>query len=353
MSNILPVVSAALAALCVVMLVVLVVRRLHLALIERRRVRLAALLRPVALDVIDGEIDATVKLSRDESRELAVLVARYARRLSGDARVNVAGFFEGRGDVKREIGSLRARRTWKRAAAAFSLGDMASTLAVPPLIAALDDPARDVRSAAARSLGLLRSSDAVPRIIGNLVARTIPTGVAGFALLTIGSAARGELRALLAHDDAAVRAAAADLLGHVGSPGDAPALITLLHDLSSEVRGAAAAALGRVGSDSAAAALRATLDDRIPYVRTAAARSLGALDDIDAVAPLVHLAAHDLFAPAQAAARALTLIDPAEAIAQGRIPGTSPHLLNAAALAELQGAPIDGPRSPAARRSGQ
>lgn len=335
MTSPLALVSVVLAAMGVLMAAVLVARRLVLAIGEKRRRRLEDVLQPVALDVIDGEVDPEAGFSRRGSRALAIIVARYSRRLAGDARANVATFFEEGGDVDHEVRNLRARRAWRRAAAAFVLGDMASPRAAPALLAALDDRHRDVRSAAARSLGLLGASEAVPRLIGCLVTRSIPTGVGGFALLTLGSDARGELRVLVAHEDAAVRSTAAELLGYVGSAADAPLLIGMLRDLSSEVRCVSARSLGRVGAESAAVALRTLLDDRVPDVRAAAAEALGAIDDIDATKPLVRQAESDLFEPARAAARALAALDPAEAVAQGQVPGAGPHLLSAAALAEL------------------
>lgn len=335
MTSPLALVSVVLAAMGVLMVAVLVARRVVLAVGEARRRRLEGVLQPVALDVIDGEVDPAARFSRREAQALAVIVARYSRRLAGSARANVAAFFEAGGDVDHQIRNLHAYRAWRRASAAYVLGDMASTRASPALLAALDDRHRDVRSAAARSLGLLGASEAVPRLIDCLVNRSIPTGVGGFALLTLGSDARGELRALVTHEDSAVRSTAAELLGYVGSAADAPLLIGMLRDLSSEVRSVSARSLGRVGAESAAVALRVLLDDRMPDVRVAAAEALGAIDDIDATKLLVRQAESDLFEPARAAARALATIDPAEAIAQGQVPGAGPHLLNASALAEL------------------
>jgi hypothetical protein len=327
--------SVALAGMSVGMVVVLVSRRLVLSVRERRRTVLERRLEPAALDVIDGEIDPSRAFSRRESHALAAMVARYSRRLAGDSRGNVARFFVQRGDVAREIRGLRSRRVWRRASSAFALGDMASHEAVGALIAALDDRRRDVRAAAARSLGLLGSADAVPRLVECLAAHTVPEGVAGFALLSVGDAARGPLRGLLAHEGAGVRSVAAELLGFVGSAADGHALIGALADPSADVRAAAARALGRVGDDEAAAAVRVALDDRMPFVRTAAAHSLAALDDIDATDALARQAQTDAHEPAQAAARALALVDPDEAVTRGRAPGASRHLLQAAGLAAL------------------
>lgn len=336
MTEILQLATVVLAVLGIFMVTVLVIRRLILAYGERRRSRLEESLRGVALDIIDGEVDPQARFSRRESASLAFIVARYSRRLTGDARANVAEFFEAQGGIDREIHNLTAYRTWRRAAAAFALGDMGSPRAIPALISALDDRHREVRSAAARSLGLLAATDAVPHVIDCLVSRRVPRGVAAFALVTIGSAARDQLRALLVHGDAAVRSAAAELLGFVGSPADAPLLISLLEDPAAVVRSAAAGALGRVGSDTAAEALREALDDPEAGVRTAAARSLGALDDVDATEPLVRQARDDLFEPAEAAARSLALIDPREAVEQGRQRRAGPHLIHAASIAEFE-----------------
>jgi hypothetical protein len=327
--------SIVLAVLNATMLIVLLVRRLLLFVAEDRQARLERRLQPLALDVIDGDIASTARLSRNESRTLAIIIERYSRHLAGTTRTNVAAFFDQRGDVEREITHLGARRAWRRATAAYLLGDMAASRAVPALVEALGDRSRDVRSAAARSLGLLMASQAVPRLVECLAAQTVPRGVAGFALLTIGQATREPLRFLLVHDDAEVRAAAAELVEFLGSPSDASRLTARLADPSAEVRAAAAGALGRIGDETAASALRATLDDRIPFVRTAAAESLAALDDVDASDALAWMAGTDEHEPALAAARALARISPEDAISCGRAPGAGPYLLQAAGMARL------------------
>jgi hypothetical protein len=329
-------VSVALVALSAALLAFLVVRRLFLSIGESRRVRLELQLQPLALDVIDGTLDTRALLLRRESRTLAIIVERYSRRLTGGrARDNVAVFFEQRGDIRREVGRLGARRAWRRASAAYLLGDMASPAAIPALLAALDDASRDVRAAAARSLGVLGSEQAVPRLVGCLAARTVPRGVAGSALMMIGSMARAPVRALLAHDDAEVRATAAGLLAFVGSPADAPQVVAMLDDPAAEVRAAAARALARIGSDAAAVALRSALRDRVPFVRSAAADSLAVLDAADAADALVELARADGHEPAQAAARALARVAPERAVAAARVPGAGPYLLQAAGMAQM------------------
>ena len=328
--------SLALAAVSAAMLLVLVARRLWLAWSERRRTRLEHQLQPLALDVIDGELDERTLLLPNESRTLAVIVERYSQRVTGgQARDNIAVFFERRGDVRRELERLGARRAWRRATAAYLLGDMASSLAVPALIAALDDHSRDVRSAATRSLGVLGASEAVPRLVECLAAGTVPRGVAGYTLLMIGQAARTPLRSLLARDEAEVRAAAAELVGFVGSLTEAPDVASLLDDPAAEVRAAAARALGRLGAEAAAPGLRDVLRDRMPFVRSAAAASLAALDDVEATGALAQMARTDEHEPALAAARALARISPAQAAVAAHAKDAGPYLRQAADMAEL------------------
>ena len=83
--------------------------------------------------------------------------------------------------------------------------------------------------------------------------------------------------ALLAHRDAAARAAAAEDLGQLGRRAAAGLLLRALADPKPTVRAAAAAALGAVGDSSAAEALAECLKDPSPMVRAASAGALGAI----------------------------------------------------------------------------
>jgi HEAT repeat protein len=223
---------------------------------------------------------------------------------------------------------------------------MGSGSAIDPLIGALDDRARDVRSAAARSLGMLEAEPAVPRLVSSLAAGEVPRAIAGGALLAMGARAAPGLRLLLEAPDAGVRANAIELLGFTGDASDAAALDIALHEgraiaasqwrEHAEVRAAAARALGRIGTRRAAEGLRDALDDPAPFVRTAAAHALGRIGDREAFDALVRQASDDAYDPAQAAAQALAAIDPLRAMKLGATEGASPHLAEAAALAELE-----------------
>jgi HEAT repeat protein len=328
--------AAALSVLGLITMLVLVGRRLALARGDRRREAQERALRPLALELVDGEEPELTDVGDAEARALAAILSRYARKLRGEGRERITAFFEQRGDVERELDRLRSRNAARRATAAFALGDMGSPRGIEPLIAALDDPARDVRSSAARSLGMLEAQPAVPRLVQALAQREVPRAIAAGALLAIGSSAAAPLRSLLGDDDPGVRASAAELIGYTGDPGDAETLADSLRDSAAEVRAAAARSLGRLGARAAAAELREALGDPAPFVRTAAAHALGRIGDRDAFDALALVAQVDDYDPAQAAGAALATIDPIRTMQFGAHDGASAHLQEAAALADLE-----------------
>jgi HEAT repeat protein len=328
------VVTLALAAAGGIMVVTLVVRRLLLARELRRHEAAAARLRPVALAIVDGE-PPEAEPEPGDAIVLAELLRRYGRRLTGDSRERIGAYLETTGSVDEALDELRSRRSWRRAAAAFALGDMGSQRAAGPLLAALGDPERDVRAAAARSLGRLGVVDAVEPLVAALADVTVPRVVAAQALVAIGEAAAPRLAPLLDADDAAIRRAALDVLGLVGSAADAALVVRSLRDPSAEVRSGAARALGRLGGRAGSAELQRALDDRVAFVRASAANALCRVGDRSASPALVELARSDEYAPARAAAYALAALDPAFLAAEAERAGASQYLLEAADVAAL------------------
>jgi HEAT repeat protein len=235
-------------------------------------------------------------------------------------------------ETQRELG---ARRMWRRAAAAYRLGDMGCEEAAPALLAALDDRNRAVRAAAARSLGRLKVVQAAKPLVEALVSGQVPNGVAGEALVELGPSAVPELRSMSEHPSQRLRATAIALLGLVGDSADSPLAVRLLADPSAEVRAAAADTLTRIGGPPAEPALRSTLDDRIHFVRAGAATALGVIGSRAAVPRLLEMARTDRFTPARAAARAVARISPKALAAAAEEPDAGPHLHEAADLSAL------------------
>jgi HEAT repeat protein len=321
-----------LAAGSAVFLAVVAGRHTALARGERRYAALAGRLRPVALEIVEGEREVPPPLTKREELVLAELLGVYARALRGDVHVRLGAYFEARGTVDLAVRALSSRRPSRRARAAFVLGHIGTPRVAADLSAALHDPTGDVRTAAARSLGRLGVPETAGPLLACLVDRRVPRLVIAQALLTIGRSAVPQLRELASHPDAPERAGAFELIGLLGEAGDAGVVLRGLRDTSAEVRERAALALGRIGAAEANDALRAALDDRVPAVRAAAAVALGLIGDRGAVDPLVVLAREDSFEPARAAARAVRRIAPDRLEALAAEPGAGAHLAEAADL---------------------
>jgi hypothetical protein len=325
---------AALGVINSVLLLVLVWRRVRLAQRARRRLTIETRLRPTVLTFVDGQGELPHELTRREQEVLADLLGKYGRLLRGPSSARIAAYFEHEGTVARELAALAGdRQAWRRAGAAYRLGNVGSATAAAGLTAALGDVSREVRSAAARSLGKLRSAAAVDPLLAAVAARRIPPALVGWALLQIGAAALPQLRAAVENEQPANRAGAVRMLGLLGDAPDAELVATRLRDTSALVRTAAARALARIGGSGNVPALLAALDDRVPSVRAAAAEALGRLRVQD-TERLLELARDDGFEVSRAAARAAVRIDPRAAEAAARAANAA-HLEEAVALGHL------------------
>jgi len=329
------IVALALSAAALLMLLVLAARRLVLARRERGHAESERRVRPLALAIVEGSGGEPPALSARDQAVLAEVLGRYSRELTGEADRRIADYFHESAALTSAGGELGSRRMWRRAAAAYTLGDMRCAEAAPELLRALDDDKPEVRGAVARSLGRLGVSEAALPLIEALASRRISNEVGGEALIELGSDVVPELRHMAGRPAWQIRATAITLLGLVGTSGDSPVGVEALRDSSADVRRAAAAALGRIGSSDAETALRATLDDPVDVVRAAAAESLGLIGSRAAASELLELARTDEFRPAHAAAEALARIDPGSLAAAAAEPGAGPHLHEAADLRKL------------------
>jgi HEAT repeat protein len=328
-------ITLALAAASTLFVLVLIGRRVWLSAVEGRQRALRERLRPVAIALVEADGFEPPALRPAEAEVFAELLARYFRSLRGPARQRITAYFEDNGAVDVELRRLGGRRRWRRATAAFALGDMGSQRAVSALLRALEDGGSDVRTAAARSLGRLGSVEAIEPLIAASVHGRAPRAVANAALLEIGPPAVPRLVELTAHADPEIRADALDLLGLLGTAAHARVLPERLRDSSARVRAATAGTLGRLGGAEARTALIGALDDRVPFVRAAAARALGQIGGRQAAGALLRVAREDRFVPAQEAARALVRIDPSLVARVADAADAGPHLREAGDLAAL------------------
>jgi HEAT repeat protein len=318
-----------------VLLLTLTVRRVLLGVRERRYAEAERRVRPIAIALVEGETTEPPALPTADDAVLADVLGRYSRRLTGEADARIAAHFRDSDALRRALGGLRSRRTWRRAEAAYRLGDMACDEVAPSLLAALDDSKRQVRGAAARSLGRLGMTTAALPLVQALVAKRLPNGVAGEALMALGPGAVPELRRIADDAEPEIRAAAVRLIGLAGGSGEAAVVERALQDPSAEVRAAAAEALGRLGAATAEPHLRSTLDDRVHFVRAEAATALGVIGSPSALPRLLEIARSDRFRPARAAAQAVARIDPEALTAAAAKADAGPHLHEAADLLTL------------------
>ena len=216
-------------------LLVLVGRRSWLAAQARRRTAAVQALRPAAIELVEDVGDPPV-LHGFQAEVFAELLSGYAIAVRGAPRERIAAYFERAGAVDEQLRLLRSRRGWKRATAAFALGDMGSLRAVPALLEALDDRNGDVRAAASRSLGRIGPEEAIEPLVTAGVERRVPRDVAMLALLDVGPSAVPRLLELTQHEEPRVRASAVELVGLLGEAGDAEDLPERLRDTAAEVR---------------------------------------------------------------------------------------------------------------------
>jgi HEAT repeat protein len=326
----------ALSACSITMLAVLVTRRWELARRAQHRQAVEDRLKQIALELLHAGTEPPADLSVEEKETLADLLGRYARSVRGPTHDNVVEYFSRQGTIDREVAVLaNARRPWRRATAAFRLGDIGSATSVPALIAALRDADREVRVAAARSLGRLKAPEAGAELVAAAAEGRAPGALVRWALLQVGPPVLPELRSLLSSHSDRERSAAVQLIGLLGGPSDAAEAEARLRDSSSLVRAQAARSLGRLGAERNLPALLEALEDRIPGVRAAAATSLGYLRDARALPDLLEHARGDQFEVAREAARAVARIDPAVAGEQALATG-SDHLREASDLAGVR-----------------
>src|SRR5262245_23724650 len=335
MTSLLALTAIVFVGIALILLITLAIRRIVLNRRGRLYAEAVRRVRPIAILLVEEENRGRPKLSAGDQAVLADVLGRYSRQITGGADRRVAEYFRGSDALAQALHELGSRRAWRRAAAAYRLGDMGCDEAGPPLLEALDDGNRTVRGAAARSLGRLKTVDAAKPLVEALVSGRVPNGVAGEALVELGPAAVPELRAIAEHPSQRLRATAIALLGLVGDTADQPLAINSLEDPSAEVRAAAADTLARIGGPPAEPALRSTLDDRIPFVRAGAAAALGVIRSREAVPRLLEIARTDAFRPARAAAQAVARISPKELEAAAAEPGAGPHLHEAADLSAL------------------
>jgi HEAT repeat protein len=207
------------------------------------------------------------------------------------------------------IGALNDKDKEVRTSAAGVLGELGDKQAVVPLVACLQDADRDVRMSAVSALGQLGDMRAVEPLIGAL-RNTNPKAVVDTLKMIHPDPVQALVAALgkqISHSQTPVppvgetarnsrghpfrdygpRAAVALALGLLGDRRGVGPLVLALEDSDAEVRTMAANALGQLCDGQALEPLILALKDPDREVRAMAAEALGLLHDKRALAPLL------------------------------------------------------------------
>jgi len=228
-----------------------------------------------------------------------------------------------------------------REAAALALSDHREQEVLDALIAALTDPAAEVRSAAVDGLRRVGDSSAIPALAPLLKAADVglrsrvaqalkmlawqpeePDQEADFLVALgdlsraaiLGKAAVGALAKVLEDSAYQRRVVAVNRLAEIGDPSAIPPLITALRDTESVVRTAAANALGRLGALVAGPRLVHLLRDADANVRAASAEAVGLLKEQRALSNLIKLLQDPHWEARSAALEALGRLGDPEAL---------------------------------------
>jgi hypothetical protein len=292
--------GAAVTALIVVLLAVVATAHLVRGRRQDRDARRKRELTPLVHALLDEDpTDDGVPEVVGAPAGLDEIVLELLPQLRGSDRQVLRQVLADRGVVARAVSDLSARRSWRRGRAVALLGSAAGTEHIATMAARLDDRSLEVRCAAARALGKAGDAAAVPYLLdATSGARALPRGVAGMALLDLGTTALPVLRDALIHERGPSRELVAELVGVHGDPTATRLLEGLLRDADEApgVRRAAAGALGRIGSPTSTEPLvRALTDSPDAELQRTSAEALGRVGDPVATIPLLAgLAATDV-----------------------------------------------------------
>ena len=312
--------GTAIAALCLLLALAIVVRR---AVRERSQRRERALAEPhrqllVAL-VVDDDVDeqhlqTLLHLDPATWAALEPIVVSMVRKLRGEARAVLVDLLDRRGTIARLTRRLRSHGAVRRARAAELLGllgEHAPRTELERLLLTDRDP--EVRIVAARALGEVGDpASAGPLLSAVAGPQGVPMRIVARSLARLGPGAAGPLVEAMTSADAPARAVAAEILGLGGAVTAVGVLSShALRDPDDDVRIRCARALGRIGVPSALSVLRRCVAPGEPSaLRAVAARAVGDVGGPEAVRVLQPLLADPEHRVASNAARALAGLGP-------------------------------------------
>jgi hypothetical protein len=231
-----------------------------------------------------GSVRGQLSHLNDLERPVAAsLVIEQLKVTSPDERKLTLEWLRDVGAIDRLLRSSRRWAPWRRALAVRLLGLAGADEAVPALVERLSDRSRYVREAAVRALGRIGDTRALPAL-ADLFSQPgrVAAGIVYEALLAFGPPSQQVFNEGLHSPDEHVRVPSVFGLGTV-DPAARPRLEPMLGDESAAVRAAAAELLGRIGGTEVTPELARASRDEERSVRRAAVSALAGYDDPQAM----------------------------------------------------------------------
>jgi HEAT repeat protein len=265
----------------------------------RRRHTRAALARVAAATRVTGEGEDLAAIAANLRKGFDALTIERAieqllRASDEPSRTLGRGLFGELELLDRYTQKLGGARRWsERTHAAEMLGLAGAALAVPALVAAMNDRFEDassVKAAATKALANLRDATAIPLLVTQLTdSNESSSRSVAEALVAFGGLAVVPLLELLGNGEhPSARVWSARILGRIADSRATEDLVARLHDRDDLLRMAAAEALGAIADARAIQPLiRATLRDPAPQVRAHAAGAVARIEGDRAVDVLV------------------------------------------------------------------
>ncbi|MDH3376365.1 MAG: HEAT repeat domain-containing protein [Gammaproteobacteria bacterium] len=304
------VVSVALAAVSIVIMLALTVRRVTLMRQRRHDTKIRAELTPLILRYLDGDValDVLREYTRGQGSELmGELVADLLYSVRGGDRENLIELLRRLGIIELHLSALQHRTATKRAAAIFGLSLVDDPPVLDRIRDLLGDPDPDVRLLAAQALskhraigpvrvlvdklqiGTVENSRVLRTIFRNLTRKhtdelvellddDVPAAAKILAIDALGRSGNfaviDAISAMIAHDSEDVRVMTLRALAELEHPKALPTVMRGLDDEHAAVRATAATCAGRIGLTDTIPLLLKRLDDNSWWVRLRSAEAL-------------------------------------------------------------------------------
>ncbi len=313
--------TAGVLGACALLVGAVLLVKLRRTVTTRREVALLAGLRPTLIEVSADEDEsgegraALGSVTGAAGRALDRRIVTMLTKIRGRPAELLVEVLHEHGAVKAARTDLVARSPVRRARAAQVLGLTRDPEAVPALVAALQDPAGEVRTSAAYALGLVGDPAGAAPLLAALgrPEHGVPASTASDALQAMGLGISGALLEALRAADPRPRTVAAHVSGCGSFVRSVPAMRELLDsDPDLVVRETCAVALGRTGGREDVEVLaRHLASSEPPSLRRTCVLALRELGDPAAAPALASLLADDDPRLAEYAAAALLELGPA------------------------------------------